>query len=78
MNDFHYEKKLLVTSNKNSIRQLFTYPIPDTKPDTVAKAKKEIESCASEMGFIGHEPFKVQKYEELGKVGYRLEAIFNT
>ena len=60
-------------------RQLFTYELKDTMPETIEHAKKEIWSCASEMGFVGHDEFKVVPYNCMvsNMKKYRLEASFN-
>lgn len=60
-------------------RQLFTYPLTDNKPETVAKAKAEMCACASEMGFgANHTPFEVIEFHDRtdDKYKFRLEATF--
>lgn len=60
-------------------QQVFTYPLPDTKPETIVKAKKLIYECAGEMGFnANHTPFKIEKYRETetDTIKHRLEATF--
>lgn len=62
-------------------RQLFTYALDNIEPHTIERAKKEMGSCASEMGFsYGAETdFKVEKYfcQDTQSIKYRLEATFN-
>lgn len=63
------------------MRQIFTYPLPNIEPHTVEAAKREVASCASELGFYygaGSE-WKIQKYHDQVDNAYkhRLEIELN-
>ncbi len=61
------------------MREMFTCPIDNTKPETIEKAKKIIFETASEMGFTNYDEFVVSKYKDIdGSHKYALNANFNT
>lgn len=60
------------------MRQMFhTYVSNDSK-STVDRAKQDIGSAASEMGFISQLRWTVQKVKHEGKEQYRVEGEFTT
>lgn len=62
-----------------SISQLFTYEIPNDSREEVDKAKREIGSCASEMGFTHTQEFRVVPFKDkdTGVKKWRVDAEFH-
>ena len=62
------------------MRETFTCNLKDDSKESIDAAKKLMWECASEMGFCGHDEFKLSRVHDhdTGKMGWRLDVNFHT